>query len=98
MDKATIKRLVQQYAGPPDHLADFIADSIWTDDQIRRDYRAWAIEQHELEIRHTDEIDKHKRKLAAIQKRCPHYEDHYYPDASGGSDSCVICESCHREK
>ena len=39
-----------------------------------------------------------KRELWELQKRCPHRDVMYYPDAAGGSDSAYICRDCEKEQ
>lgn len=90
-----LKEMIRSYKG--DDLASFLADSIAADSRVCSERRHLQSLEQDMLFRHKEEAEKLNARLRKLQSECPHLDDRFYGDASGGNDSCWICGSCGRE-
>lgn len=61
---------------------------------LRNEIDALKRDEHELQRLVTDKEAEFKFRRMDIQRRCPHVDTTYHPDASGNNDSGSKCNDC----
>lgn len=79
------------------NIASIIADELAQIEIIKKE--KFDIQQSILKIRNKadEDVRSLQKQFTNLQTRCKHHLFSFYPDASGGNDSCHICDICGKE-
>lgn len=94
MKKETLERLIREYQGGD--LAGYIAAVIEEERLLTKRMRSLQQELRDEDTRHEAEKKRLNQYKLNIQAECPHHEQTWHGDPSGGSDSYYDCDLCDK--
>src|SRR5579883_206214 len=97
MKAEALKRIIDEYAGDPKGLPDFLSGALREIGEIKRRLFCQELRRKGFEEDYRKALASVGSEIASIRSDWRHWSTTYYADASGGSDSSTICDICGAE-